>query len=173
MADTFPTCLAFTLQHEGAWSNDPRDPGGCTMQGITLPSFQQWKQICTLGCDDLRAITPSDVQAFYLAMQWQPLDAQNLPLGVDLMVFDAGVNMGIGRSAKILQQQIGVADDGVIGPATMTAVLAVEPATLIASLASAQTVFYHALADFSVFGTGWINRVNARQAAAVAMMSTS
>ena len=36
MADQFALCLAFTLQQEGGFCDDPRDPGGATCQGITL-----------------------------------------------------------------------------------------------------------------------------------------
>lgn len=169
MADNFDACLAFTLKEEGGWSDNPNDPGGCTMQGITLASYRDWKNDSTLSCEDLHVVTSEDVTAFYHDEYWDRSHAESFPFGVDLMVMDAGVNMGLGRSAKILQEQVGVAADGAIGPATVAAVLAIDPSILIDSLAKAQLEFYYSLADYAIFGQGWINRVSARHTAATAM----
>jgi lysozyme family protein len=173
MADTFAECLAFTLGEEGGWSNNPRDPGGCTIAGVTLPSYQDWKQNHALTCNDLQLISHADISDFYQTMYWQTTSAQTLPPGVDLMVFDAAVNMGVSGSVKLLQTQVNVVADGDIGPITLAAVSAIAPVILVADLAQAQTVFYQTLSDFAVFGTGWLNRITARQTAAIAMLSTS
>jgi len=54
-----------------------------------------------------------------------------LPVGVDLSVFDYGVNSGPSRSAKDLQHVVGAKVDGVIGAATIAAVKAVSPRPVI------------------------------------------
>ena len=169
MANNFAPCLAFVLKAEGGWSDNPNDPGGCTMHGITLASYQEWKHNLALTCSDLHVISETEVTDFYYDEYWIPSHGASMPLGVDLMVVDAGVNMGLGRSAKILQAQVGVTADGAIGPATLTAVLAIEPTILIDALTQAQINFYYGLADYAIFGQGWINRVNAREAAALVM----
>lgn len=171
MADSFSTCLAFTLSVEGGWADNPLDPGGCTMQGLTLPTFRQWKRNDRLSCADLHAVTAEDVHEFYYDQFWLKTEALSLPLGVDLMVFDAAVNMGISGSIKLLQRQVNVVADGDIGTLTLAAVLLLEPSTLVSVLSTAQISFYEALSDFDVFGNGWLNRVNARCAAATSMMS--
>ena len=38
-AENFQACLAFTLKYEGGKSNDPRDPGGRTMEGVTQATY--------------------------------------------------------------------------------------------------------------------------------------
>ena len=45
----------------------------------------------------------------------QALQTCELPLGVDLSVFDMGVNAGIWRSAKLLQQVLGFTGEEVDG----------------------------------------------------------
>lgn len=173
MADSFPTCLAFTLREEGGWIDNPLDPGGATNCGITLASFRDWKQNPLLECSDLRAIGADQVHEFYYTVFWLAMEAPNLPLGPDLMLFDQAVNSGVSRSIKILQGVLDIPIDGEIGPLTLAAVLAVDPAVLVTSLTAAQIVFYQNLAEFTVFGTGWIKRVEARQIAATALMTVS
>jgi lysozyme family protein len=173
MADNFHGCLAFVLTAEGGWTDNPNDPGGCTMRGITLAAYRAWKRNPDVTCAELYVVSAPNVTGFYYDEYWVPMWAQKLPAGVDLMVMDAGVNMGVSRSLKLLQGQIGVAEDGVIGPSTLNATLNIEPAILVDSLAQTQTEFYQSLADYTIFGEGWLNRVNARHAAAVAMLKTS
>jgi lysozyme family protein len=173
MADTFTQCLSFTLLYEGGWADDPRDNGGCTMRGITLPSYQSWKHNSRLTCGDLRLISSQDVSNFYHEMMWLPSHSQVMPVGVDLMVFDAGVNMGVSRSIKLLQQGLHLTTDGQVGPATIGAVLTAESTDLIAILANVQEVFYRAIPSFVDFGHGWLNRLAARKTKALAMMQMS
>ena len=49
MDDNFDTCLAFTLQEEGGYSDNPADPGGATNMGITLATYRQWSDNPNLG----------------------------------------------------------------------------------------------------------------------------
>lgn len=175
MADSFTACLAFVIKAEGGWSDDPHDAGGCTMVGVTLPSLQGWKHDHTLTCDDLRLVTAQEISDLYYQTFWLPCHGQIMAAGVDLMVFDAGINMGLGRSIKILQRclDLTIDADGIIGMQTIAALIKIEPSALIEALARAQIAFYQSLPSFSNFGHGWINRVNARHAAAIAMMSLS
>jgi lysozyme family protein len=75
------------------------------------------------------------------------------------MVFDMGVNAGVGRSIKTLQTAVGVTPDGGFGPMTMAAVQSVDPATLIERFSAEKVVFYRSLSTFATFGNGWLNRV--------------
>ena len=99
--------------------------------------------------------------------------ADALPTGVDLSVFDMGVNAGIWRSARLLQRAIGFTGDevdGCIGPETLGAAAKCDARTLINDLADRQADFYRSLADFDTFGAGWLNRTEARRSAALAMI---
>ena len=55
----------------------------------------------------------------------------------------------------------------------MAAVNNVDATTLINGLAANQAAYYKSLSTFPTFGRGWLNRVNARQAAALAMVTTN
>jgi Glycosyl hydrolase 108 len=94
MIDAFETCFAFTLRAEGGYVDDPADPGGPSNMGITLATLRQWSDDPDLGAaqvEDMRLRA-----AIYRSLYWNPLRADALPCGVDLMVFDMGVNAGTG-----------------------------------------------------------------------------
>ena len=171
MISNFPACLTFTLQMEGGWSNDIHDPGGCTMEGITLATYQSWKGDASITCDQLEVITAGDVSSLYHDRYWAPLQGDNLPVGIDLVVWDMGVNAGVGGSAKLLQAALGVTIDGGIGPNTLAAVQAADSTTLINSVCDHQADYYRSLSGFPYFGKGWLARVEARRSAALAMVS--
>lgn len=180
MIGNFPPCLSFTigpssfgpLGEEGGWADNPQDPGGCTMRGVTLRTYADWcarNGLPEPTPDDLRAIPDSQLSVIYHGGYWRPIAGDELPRGVDLMVFDFGVNAGTGTSARLLQRVVGVAEDGDIGPITLAAVRAQRPAALIEALAVAQDAHYTGLADFAEFGAGWLARTTRRRAAALRM----
>ena len=173
IADRFDICLAFTLREEGSYVDDPSDPGGATNMGITLATYRQWSDNPNLGDVQVKDLTLKTAKAIYRSLYWNPLRADALPPGVDLSVFDMGVNAGIWRSARLLQQALGFTGDevdGSIGPETMAAVGRFDDRRLVNNLADRQAAYYRSLADFSTFGTGWLNRTDARRAAALAMI---
>jgi len=174
MADAFDTCLAFTLRAEGGYVDDPVDPGGATNMGITLATFRQWSDDAELGPPQIQDMTERTARAIYRSLYWNPLRADALPAGVDLSVFDMGVNAGIWRSARLLQRAIGFTGeevDGCIGPETLGAAAKCDPRSLVNDLADHQTAYYRSLPDFPTFGAGWLNRTDARRSAALAMIA--
>ncbi len=173
MADTFGSCVAFTLREEGGYVDNPADPGGATNMGVTLATLRQWSDDPNLGPAQVQAMTVRTARAIYRSLYWNPLRADALPAGVDLSVFDMGVNAGTWRSARLLQRALGFAGDevdGCIGPETLGAAAKAEPATLVNDLAERQAAFYRSLAEFPIFGEGWLNRCRARNEAALAMI---
>jgi lysozyme family protein len=80
----------------------------------------------------------------------------DLPHGIDLMVFDFGVNAGPRTAVKLLQRTAGVLDDGSVGPRTLTAVKAAGG--LIDALVEGRLAYYRSLGGFPTFGNGWTNR---------------
>jgi lysozyme family protein len=151
-------CLAFVLASEGGYVDDPQDPGGATNLGITLAVLSQWRHTAVTKAD-VQALGPAEAGAIYRANYWNATRCPDLPSGVDLLVFDAAVNTGCGRSAKFLQGAAGAVADGAIGPATLAAVATVPVGTLIPALASARMAYYHSLSTFNHFGAGWTARV--------------
>jgi lysozyme family protein len=173
MDDNFDTCLAFTLREEGGYSDNPADPGGATNMGITLATYRRWSDDRDLGPVQVQDMTERTARAIYRSLYWNPLRADALPAGVDLSVFDMGVNAGIWGSARLLQRAIGFTGDevdGSIGPETLGAVAKCDARTLVNDLAHRQAAYYETLSDFPTFGRGWLNRVRARRSAALAMI---
>ena len=89
---------------------------------------------------------------------WNPAHCGDLPGGVDLMVFDAAVNSGVGRAIRLLQRAVGVDDDGAFGPATKAAVAARTPKAVIDAYHDAHAAFYEGLPTFWKYGKGWLAR---------------
>ena len=56
----------------------------------------------------------SDVAPIYKQNYWDRCKCDLLPSGVDLCVFDFGVNAGTGRGARFLQKCVGAVADGAI-----------------------------------------------------------
>ncbi len=176
MADLFDECLAFTLAQEGGYVDDPHDPGGATNLGITLATYRHWDHDPALGPGDVRAMTRQTAAAIYRALYWNALRGDSLQAGVDLSVFDFGVNAGTRRGAELLQQALGFPParvDGSVGPETLRAVLAADPATVIGALAERQAGWYRGLAGFDRYGRGWLDRTERRRKAALAMLGSA
>src|SRR4029077_17224643 len=153
MADYFNPCLVFTLKEEGGYSDDPADPGGATNMGITLATYRQWADNPNLAPLQVRDLAERTARAIYRSLYWNPLRADALPIGVDLSVFDMGVNAGIWRSARLLQRALCFAGAGCIGPETPGAAAKCDPRALVTDLAGRQAAYYRSLADFATFGT--------------------
>lgn len=176
MADRFDECLAFTLRAEGGYVDDPADPGGATNMGITLATLCEWSDDPNVGVAQVQHMTLRTARPIYRALYWNPLRADALPVGVDLSVFDFGVNAGIWRSARLLQRALGFTGeelDGCVGPETLAAAAKIDARLLVDHLTNRQVTYYRGLPDFPTFGRGWLARTEARQSAALAMIANS
>jgi lysozyme family protein len=159
MKDNFNLALANVLKSEGLWSDNPQDPGGATMKGITLETYRAWKRNPHITKEQLKAIPDVDVYDLYKQEYWDKINGDNLPIGVDYAVFDAAVNMGVGRASKLLQEAVGVTADGVIGNGTLQAISKANTRSLLENFAAEKTAFYKSLSTFPTFGVGWLRRV--------------
>lgn len=158
----FDNCLDLVFGREGGFSNDSRDNGGPTQFGITLATLKSWRKAQRDGSEVtieiLKALTKDEANAIYRNRYWNPLRADDLPRGVDLMVFDFGVNAGPATAAKMLQKIVGADPDGAIGPATLRCVALMKPRDIIDEMARRRIDYYKSLEDWEAFGKGWTNR---------------
>lgn len=93
--------LAFVRRMEGGWADNPADPGGATMYGITLGTFIRWRQTHGQGMpskEDLRAITDAEANRIYWEWYWQASGADKMAWPMCLAHFDLAVNGGVGRA---------------------------------------------------------------------------
>jgi len=168
MKSNFEPCLKFVLHHEGLWSDDPRDPGGATMKGVTLAVYREYLKR-EASKDELRNIPDEHLHDLYRSRYWNVSKCDELPDGVDLVVFDMAVNSGVGRSAKLLQKCVGAAEDGVIGPKTMALVKQVPARQMIIRFSEQRRMFYKSLKAFETFGRGWLRRTDECESKAIEM----
>ena len=170
MLSNFPASLALVLKSEGGFVNHPSDPGGMTNLGVTKKVWEAWVKH-PVDEAEMRSLTPELVGPLYKANYWDACKCDDLQRGVDYCVFDAAVNMGSGRAAKLLQAALGVTADGSIGRATIAAATAADPVELLEAFSLGKEAFYQSLPTFATFGKGWLNRVAHVQDAAEQMMT--
>lgn len=164
-AINYSNILAFTLKEEGDWPDSSSNP---TIRGITLRMFQTfYKNTVPFH---LKCIEDSQIDIIYRRMYWYTVNGRKLPAGVDLMVFDFGVNAGPERSVRLLQQVLGVDVDGVVGYKTLKMARKKSQSSLIAALGVKQKTHYKSLNTFPIHGAGWLARTDRRVAAALKMI---
>ena len=158
MLSNWQKSFELMLKSEGGYVNNPADPGGMTNLGVTKSTWENW-----VGREsdeaEMRGLTPEKVEPLYKKKYFDAVRGDELPMGLDYLMFDFAVNAGAGRAIKTLQTAVGVTPDGGFGPMTMAAVLAVDPVELIERFSQAKKDFYRSLTTFSTFGKGWLNRV--------------
>ena len=158
MKENFRKALEHTLKEEGGYVNHPRDPGGRTNLGVTQRVWEEWVGH-PVDEKTMRALTPKDVEPLYKRRYWDRVRGDDLPDGVDLIVFDTAVNSGPGRAIKFLQACVGVDVDGAFGPKTLAAVQRADDQKLIKDYADRRLSFLTDLPTWEVFGKGWSGRV--------------
>lgn len=155
----FDRALAYVLVHEGGYVNHPRDPGGATNKGVTQAVYDDWRGRQGKAKRSVREIEADEVSAIYRRDYWDRVKGDELPSGLDYAVFDFAVNSGVNRAARFLQAVAGVAQDGAIGPATLSAAWAGDSSALINALCDKRLAFLKGLPTWSTFGKGWSARV--------------
>ena len=170
MQSNWDNAFNLMLKSEGGFVNHPSDPGGMTNLGVTKATWENW-----VGREsdeaEMRGLTPEKVEPLYKKKYWDAVRGDELPMGLDYLMFDFAVNAGAGRAIKTLQTAVGVTPDGGFGSMTMAAVQAVDPVELIERFSQAKENFYRSLTTFSTFGKGWLNRVADVKVKASAMLA--
>lgn len=141
------------IGHEGGYSNNPKDPGGETMYGIT-------KRVAVANgyTGPMRDLPLSKAKEIARREYWIPCKADSFNGAIGFQLFDIAYNSGVSTSAKLLQRAVGVKDDGIVGPATIAATNKMAPLEVVCLLNAKRIKFYTSLSTWSTFGKGWANR---------------
>ena len=169
----FDKCLQIILHHEGGYVNHPEDPGGMTNLGVTKRVYEDWVGYA-VSEHTMQHLTEEDVAPIYKKNYWDRIKGDDLPEGLNLCVFDFGVNAGTGRATKYLQTMIGTIVDGGIGPMTIRAldehVSLIGLQETIEQYQENRQRYYERLKTFKTFGRGWTRRVNETTQSALKMI---
>lgn len=145
----FDYCVAVVLQDEGGLVSNPNDPGGTTNFGISQRAFPSL---------NIAALTEAEAEKIYYDNYWVPNQCGDVPAHLDLWFFTACVMSGGTTATKLLQQLIGVTDDGVLGPVTIKAVQQF-PVSRHYEYLTLFTEHLMSLKDWPSFNRGWLNRL--------------
>lgn len=171
MKTSYETCLRGVLAHEGGFTNNPADPGGPTNFGITIFDYRKYVKPGATAAD-IRAMTVDEAKIIYRTRYWDAQRCDELPAGIDYVVFDYGVNSGIARSGKVLRRVLKLADDSsIVSDAVIAAAGAADAKALVAAICDERLRFLRSLKTWSVFGAGWDRRVREVRSAALALVS--
>lgn len=162
MRESWDAAFKATLKHEGGFVNHPKDPGGMTNLGVTRRVWEEWTGKKASEAE-MRSLTPEKVKPLYKALYWDKIRGDDLPPGVDFVIYDFAVNSGPSRAVRTAQKITGTKQDGVIGPNTMAKIDAYcetyDAETFVITYQDERLAFLQSLSTFSTFGKGWTRRV--------------
>lgn len=150
--------LDLILKHEGGYVNDPNDPGGATKYGIANRAHPVDRDgDGDVDAEDAKLVTVEEAREIYTKKYYLAARCEQLPVGLDLSVFDMAVNAGTKTACKLLQRVVGVPDDGIIGPQTLKAVREYD-GEIVTAYAAARINYYRKLKGWVHFGSAWAYR---------------
>lgn len=119
-----------TILAEGAYVNDPHDPGGETFKGISRKNWSKWDGWVTIDILKRQSGFPSTLERsadirmqvgeFYLVNFWNKINGDEISnQEVAASIFDFAVNAGVITAISLAQMVVEAKPDGVSGPETM------------------------------------------------------
>lgn len=160
----FERCLVRILVYEGGNDDDPRDPGGRTSRGIIQREYDRYlvrhNLAAVVASHDVWKASDADIRQIYRENYWDRMRCDELPDGVDITVFDGGVNSGVAQQAKWAQRALNIKVDGDFGPATVLALKSAnDNDVLIGEMLKRRLAMLQSLKTWKYYGKGWSARV--------------
>lgn len=152
---SFDQAIHFVLRAEGDTSDHPSDMGGYTHWGLSSKSYPDL---------DLAKLTLVQAMEIYKRDFWDPIQGDELPPSLALVLFDWAVNSGVKTASEALQRALGadLVVDGIIGRRSLAAVEKADLPALICKLLqwrSDDRIKQARRPDQAVFLTGWLRRI--------------
>lgn len=178
----YDAAIRVVMHHEGHWSDDPADPGGPTIWGVSL----RWA--LTIGdrdgdgrldldldrdgdvdAADLRLLTAEQAVALYRSEWWDRYGYDRIKEDVIAWkAFDFAVNAGARQAHLILQRAARsvmrerLVEDGVLGKRSLVVLNSAPAEKLLAAVRSEAAGFYRSLVArkpaMERYLGGWLNR---------------
>lgn len=154
-AENYLNCLAITLKFEGGDVHHSKDPGGRTSRGVTQATYDAYRDKLKVVRRSVFDMTKPELNAIYRDGYWDRLRCDALPDGVDLCIFDYGVNSGTGRAQKLLDR---------------VSVKKIDASAQIHMICDQRMTFLKRLKHWPTFGRGWTRRVESCRKQALKMV---
>lgn len=171
MNERFEECLGFVLRWEGGYSDgtgkNSADRGGATNRGITQKVFDEYRVRKGLPRQPVSGISGDEVRSIYHGSYWTPIHGDDLPMPIDLVLFDSAVNCGVKQAVRFLQRALNIPDDGIFGPVTEHSLETTiyPPEDIATRVIEQRDTFYEKLilndSRQAIFAKGWERRLNA------------
>lgn len=154
MTENFQTAFANVVGIEGRYSNNPADPGGETMYGVTIAVAR-----ANGYTGPMKDMPLETAQRIYRLCYWTPLGCESMTFRLAEFLFDMAVNSGVDAAAKALQKAVGVLPDGIVGPKTLAALRNKNPDEIVRlAFVTRAKIFAHSPAR-DTFENGWFARL--------------
>lgn len=160
---TIDDILDALIQREGPYCDRPADRGGPTCWGITQATLGLWRG-GSVSAAEVAALTKDEAKTIYRRRYVEDPHFDRIQdQALREAVVDAGVNHGTTRPIKWLQAFLHLVPiDGILGPATLLRINAVDPRDLRRALAAARVRFYGRIIaddhDQAENAAGWADR---------------
>ena len=142
------------MGHEGGYSNNPADPVGETMYGVTLCVARKNGYIGPMH--DLPLEKAKDIAK---REYWDAVGGDLLPDAVRFDAFDGAYNSGPEQSIRWLQHAVYVDPDGKLGPNTLMGLRTYNGNAICARYNGHRLDFMNNLGGWANFGRGWSQRI--------------
>jgi len=152
MSTAFEQAFTALIGNEGGYSNNPHDPGGETMWGVTARVARAQGYT-----GPMRELPQSTAQQIAKAEYWDRYRCDAMDPRIGFEIFAAAYNGG--SPVNWLQLAVGTKADGKLGDITLAAVKAADPMIVIARFCAYRLTYYTSLSTWPNFGRGWANRI--------------
>jgi lysozyme family protein len=150
--NSFDDAFARLMLNEGHYSNNPQDPGGETMWGITARIAHAH------GYEGpMRDLPQSTARIIAKKVYWDPLKLDLFEPRISYQIFDAFYNGG--HPVIWMQASSNSTIDGILGPETIANVQAVNVFQFQMRFLGLRILYFTSLKTWESFGKGWMHRV--------------
>lgn len=158
----FEKSFAALIDSEGAFTDDPRDPGNWTSGVVGVGILKGTKfgiSAASYPELDIKNLTLPLAKQIYFNDFWMKISIDKLPASIAFDMFDTAVNSGKEAAAKILQRALGLNDDGDIGPKTIAGAAGLDPQLLDKRFSAQRLLYITDAKKFPTYGRGWVRRI--------------
>lgn len=149
---SFDDAFTALVGNEGGYSNNPADPGGETMWGITARVARAHGY-----AGQMRDLPLAMAKSIAKTVYWDPLHLDEFDPRIAFQMLDANYNGGY--TVKWAQAASGAVVDGKMGPLTIAAIKAADPHAFVLRFLAQRLKYLNSLKTWPTFGRGWSNRI--------------